>query len=107
MVHYGPIPRGMFILHRCDVMLCVRPDHLFLGTQGDNMRDKTQKQRQVGTKLGNAILNNELVRYIRIRSALNRSYHGMNSIPGIARDLQVSAASVSGVVRKKTWTHVK
>lgn len=41
----GPIPSGLFVLHRCDNMPCVRPDHLFLGTQADNMADKTRKGR--------------------------------------------------------------
>jgi hypothetical protein len=41
----GPIPAGMKVLHRCDVPLCVRPDHLFLGTQADNMRDAATKGR--------------------------------------------------------------
>src|SRR5712671_2175488 len=44
-LHYGPIPTGMNVLHACDVPHCVRPDHLFLGTQLDNMRDAAQKRR--------------------------------------------------------------
>ena len=39
----GPIPDGLFVLHRCDVKLCVNPEHLFLGTQTDNMRDAMAK----------------------------------------------------------------
>lgn len=38
MLAKGPIPDGLFVLHRCDVPACVRPDHLFLGTQRENIR---------------------------------------------------------------------
>lgn len=41
----GPIPDGMNVLHRCDNPPCVRPSHLFLGTQKDNMHDASVKSR--------------------------------------------------------------
>ena len=43
--HKNSIPAGNMVLHRCDVRNCVNPDHLFLGTQTDNMRDMTAKGR--------------------------------------------------------------
>jgi HNH endonuclease len=41
----GPIPYGIRVLHRCDVPACVRPEHLFLGTQPDNLADMRAKGR--------------------------------------------------------------
>jgi hypothetical protein len=41
----GPIPDGLWVLHRCDVRLCVRPSHLFLGTAKDNTLDALAKGR--------------------------------------------------------------
>jgi len=41
----GEIPKGMCILHSCDVKACCNPDHLWLGTQKDNMQDCIKKGR--------------------------------------------------------------
>lgn len=45
MIANGDIPIGLGVLHRCDNPACVRPDHLFLGTQKDNASDKMSKGR--------------------------------------------------------------
>jgi hypothetical protein len=45
-LYVGEIPKGMKVLHKCDNPLCVKPSHLFLGTQQENIKDRDVKGRQ-------------------------------------------------------------
>lgn len=95
----GPIPAGQQICHRCDVPLCVRPDHLFLGTPLDNMRDKTRKGRQTkGADVTGAKLTPERVQ--QMRSIRGRSQSS------IAAEFGVCQQTVSRVLNKHRWGHV-
>jgi hypothetical protein len=97
----GHIPDGMHVLHRCDNPRCVNPTHLFLGTQTDNMADKTAKGRQrKGEQCYQAKLTADAVREIRARAAAGE---GQESI---SREFKVSKATVCMVVKRKRWAHV-
>jgi hypothetical protein len=45
MIHKGPIPKGLVVMHICDNPPCVNPDHLQIGTNADNLNDSYKKGR--------------------------------------------------------------
>lgn len=94
MIHYGDIPSGMQICHRCDTPPCVNPSHLFLGTPKDNYDDMVNKGRQ---KSGPFILTREQAVYIK---SIPRTY---GAISRIARELSVTRGVVYRVINGKTW----
>lgn len=101
-LHYGrPIPRGMYVCHRCDVRDCVNPDHLFLGTSAQNSRDMCRKGRQArGEKVGGAYFTTFTVMWIRL--AYSRGWRKTQ----IARIFGVSRNAIYQIVTGRTWKHV-
>lgn len=90
----APIPRGLCVLHRCDVKHCINPKHLFLGTRGDNNADRKQKGRNAdrrGEKNTQAKLTPDGVERIRRSYATGKfSQRELGDIHGISQQ-QVSA----------------
>ncbi len=97
----GAIPGGMQVCHHCDVPGCVRPDHLFVGTQVVNLEDAVAKGRrphQAGAGNYHATLNSADVEHIRELYA-----EGITQT-AIAADFGVSSAHISNIVNYKRWT---
>lgn len=96
-----PIPQGLLVLHRCDNPGCVNPDHLFLGTNDDNMRDMAAKGRSTkGSRNTESKLTEEIVARMRDRHARGESY------VSIARAYGVNETTARRAIRGLTWTHV-
>jgi hypothetical protein len=113
---HGAIPDGLFVCHRCDNRGCVNPDHLFLGTNSENLMDASRKGRIAsgdrnglrvhpesalkGEANGFARLTLAAVLAIRAERLAGRPYHKIASRYGI------STSQVFNVCQRKQWRHV-
>lgn len=98
-MHNGPIPEGSLVCHHCDVRNCVRPDHLFLGTHADNLRDAYSKGRRQQMFLArernpNAKLSEDSVNYIR---------SSPKSLRQLAKELGVAHSEIHKIRRNVRW----
>lgn len=87
-LEYGTIPNGMVVMHSCDNRKCINPDHLSVGTQGDNLRDMTDKGRH-----GHTVLTDDEVK--DIRELLESGEY--TSQREIAKQYGVSESLISGI----------
>lgn len=91
----GNVPDGLCVCHKCDNTHCVRPDHLFLGTNADNMADKVRKGRQYSK------LTQEQVLEIRKLYAT-----GNYTQRQLADMFNVDQTLISQIVNRKIWKHI-
>lgn len=94
MLYVGEIPEGLQVLHKCDVPWCVNPDHFFIGTNTDNMRDKTSKGRGYTPKLTS---EQALQIYHRV--------HAGERQQALAVEYRISRSMVSHIKKGINWAH--
>ena len=104
-LHFGEIPEGMLVCHRCDVKLCVQPKHLFLGTPADNMADMVSKGRangghggwwSAGKRPNRCKLTDEQVAEIRRR-------YTNESSRALAREFGIDPSGIVRVANGRTY----
>lgn len=95
-LHVGAIPDGLFVLHRCDNRRCVRPDHLFLGTNKENTLDALRKGRFVFAP-GRTHLSEQDVIFIR---------ESNDGVGVISERYRIGRDAVHAIRSGKTWAWV-
>lgn len=100
-LHNGPIPTGELVLHSCDNMACVRPDHLFLGNEAKNSEDMVRKGRSSrGERNPLSKLTDEQVIEIR------RRYRFRGPTQKLAAEFGINKTTLVRVARGISWKHV-
>lgn len=102
-LYVGVIPTGAFVLHRCDNPKCVNPEHLFLGSQTDNMNDMWDKGRSRpgvshGSNHGMSKLTESQVKEIR---------ESKEAGTAIAKRFGMSTTTIYDIRNRKIWKHLK
>ncbi len=107
MANKKTVPQGMYVLHHCDNPLCVRPDHLFAGSQADNIHDMMSKGRGChpnpasGERNGNSKLI--VTQVLGIRKLLAS---GM-SASSVGKRYGVRHSTVLNIRNRVTWVSVE
>ena len=108
---FGEIPLGFCVCHHCDNRACINPEHLFLGTIAENIKDMWAKKRSNvkpsmvhGEQNGSAKLTAVAVQEIRKRY---RPKGGKNSGCALAREFGVSDATIRKIINGITWGWLK
>ena len=102
-LHYGEIPNGMEVCHKCDNRRCIRPSHLFLGTRQDNIDDREQKGRNnppKGERHAKAKLTEADVLTIRAKRLQGESFGKL------AEEYGVCKRTIQDAVSGKNWSYL-
>ena len=99
---FGPIPKNICVLHKCDNRSCVKPEHLFLGTKKENQLDMAYKGRSTyGEKHPRSKLSSKQIEEIRSIKPCK----GMRGTD-LAKIYNVTPQNIYAIWKRKSWQHL-
>ena len=105
--HYGKIPKGICVLHKCDNPPCHNIEHLFLGTKADNMRDKTWKGRGKNPNQRMTIVQVKEMRDRWNRDKFNIPYGGKEIYKNnLAKEYGICKKNVEFIIYKMSFKNI-
>lgn len=99
----GAIPSGLHVLHRCDVRACCNPEHLFLGTNADNIADSAAKQRR---KRPGEMQNQHILTAADVLALRSAYRNGAGTYAELAEERGVSKSCVGHAITGLNWSHL-
>lgn len=100
----GEIPDGLCVLHHCDNGRCCNLAHLFLGTKGDNNRDRAQKGRSVIAK-GEDSARSKLTT-AQVLQIIEKYNPAINTMKEIGKEYGIQRTTVSAIIHGYSWKSV-
>jgi len=103
----GDVPKNIEVCHKCDNPKCVNPDHMFLGTHEENMKDAWQKERFANRRIlrGEGIGTSKLTDYDVLEIRRLRSGEG-KTMEEIAIMFDVTKGTIWKVISGRSWRHI-
>ena len=106
-IFVGDIPDGMLVLHSCDNPACINPEHLFLGTQSDNIMDALKKKRYKSNWPHRKGSDNPWAKTTEADVLSIRSEYAAGARQvDLASKYGLHQTTISDIVRRKIWKHV-
>lgn len=99
----GPIPEGLYVLHRCDNPICVKPAHLFLGTQQDNMDDMVKKGRQSTLSSPGAMNPHSKLSWEQVQSIRREYIPKIITMKMLGRKYGVALGTINCILHERNW----
>jgi len=106
LIHFGYIQNGLCVCHSCDNRICVNPEHLWIGTNAENVADMVRKGRtgipgMYGEQIASSKLNANQI--IKIKNLIAKGEYQYV----VAKKFGVGQPTISAIVNGKSWKHIK